>query len=159
MTNNKFNKKIWAITPTNTRFADFDECKTEEEQSCKEKILTSLINGILFNKSDVCNGDLKPPCVVQEYLPKDYTAPVDINGLNGFNFEVAFYPPLSSRSAIEFRPLKTIYTERYVLDELQLIGTVGGTFGLMIGFSFMGCIESISDFALGLIKREKRRQH
>ena len=75
-----------------------------------------------------------------------------------FSYFCLFYPPLSSHGTRENRPLKTVYTERYILDELQLIGVLGGTFGLMIGFSFMGSIESISEFAFGLLQRKKRGQ-
>ena len=50
-------------------------------------------------------------------------------------------------------PHKTVFTEHYLLDEFQLIGTIGGTLGLMIGFSFVTCITSITNFALSWIRR------
>lgn len=155
------NSQCTTITlPTNTTFIDFDECKTREEHTCKENILMSLINEML-DKNAICNGNMEPPCTAKEYKLKDISEPKYIDGnCECFHIFVSFYPPLSSHGARENRPLKTVYTERYILDELQLIGILGGTFGLMIGFSFMGSIESISEFTFGLFQKKKRgKQH
>ena len=37
-----------------------------------------------------------------------------------------------------------------MLSSLELVGTIGGTLGLMIGFSFMGSITTIAEFVIGL---------
>ena len=42
-------------------------------------------------------------------------------------------------------PVKTVFTEYYLMEWLDLIGIIGGTLGLMIGFSFMGSVTSIVD--------------
>ena len=153
------NSQCTTITlPTNTKFIDFDQCKTEEEHICKEKVLMSMVQQIQ-DKNDICNGNLEPPCTAKEYMLKDISEPKYIPGNPlGFHITIFFNPPHSSHGVRENRPLKTVYTERYILDELQVIGILGGTFGLMIGFSFMGSIESISEFAFGLIQRKKRSQ-
>ena len=50
---------------------------------------------------------------------------------------------------------KTVFTEYYILNGMELIGTVGGTLGLMIGFSFMGSIISITDWIITLYCKVK----
>ena len=141
--------------PTNRIFVDLDECKTQQESKCKENVLRSMVTEI-ERKNEICNGNMEPPCAAKEYMLKEISAPIWKSELQGFHILLFFHPPQSSHGVRENRPLKTVYTERYILDELQLIGILGGTFGLMIGFSFMGSIESISEFAFGVFQKKKR---
>ena len=53
--------------------------------------------------------------------------------------------PLSSGTYLESKPYKIVNNEYYLLDAMQIIGTIGGTLGLMTGFSFLGTIMSITD--------------
>ena len=103
----------------------------------------------LLNDHNICKGT--KPCIVKEYLPKDYK-PAIPKGDKRFHIYVYMYPPQSSHGARDRRPYKTIFKERYIFSGLQLIGTFGGTLGLMIGFSFMGSIVSISEFASEIIQ-------
>ena len=38
------------------------------------------------------------------------------------------------------------YTERYVFDVVGFVGSVGGTLGMCIGFSFIGLTSTVLDF-------------
>ena len=58
-------------------------------------------------------------------------------------------PPTSSDLTLN-SAYKTVLTEYYLLDDYALIGTIGGTLGLMIGFSFMGLITSFAEFIIGM---------
>ena len=58
--------------------------------------------------------------------------------------------PTSSNNYIAVKVYKTIITEHYVQKGLELLGTIGGKLGLMIGFSFMGTITSIVELVIGL---------
>ena len=104
----------------------------------------------LFLDDDVCKG--AKPCVVKEYFPKEVPFPAIPKGNETFYINVRMNPPASSHGVRVTRPYKTIYEEQYMFNDLQLIGTLGGTLGLMIGFSFMGSIVSISEFASELIQ-------
>ena len=68
---------------------------------------------------------------------------------NGYRFRVGFWMALSSADKSNDIH-KTIFTEYYLLDGYTLIGTVGGTLGLMIGFSFMGAITSLADLGIAI---------
>ena len=56
--------------------------------------------------------------------------------------------PNSANDHIENKPYKDVFTEYYLFNELELIGAIGGTLGLMIGFSFMGSITSITEHVI-----------
>ena len=59
------------------------------------------------------------------------------------------------------KSVKTVNTEFYILDEFQLISQIGGTLGLMIGFSFWGSFASILENVIIFIswKRQKTKPH
>ena len=44
------------------------------------------------------------------------------------------------------------YQERLVFDEVGMIGSVGGTLGMCIGFSFSGITSTILDFITSKIQ-------
>ena len=96
-------------------------------------------------------------CIVREYTAKNFKAPQDLSaeGLlgpnsNTFLFEAKMHPPSSTHGNKVSMAYKTVFTEYYILNGMELIGTVGGTLGLMIGFSFMGSIISITDWIITL---------
>ena len=145
------NRTCSSITlPTDTTFIDVEECEATEDLICKIDILEDL-----FFADDICKGT--KPCVVKEYLPKDYIMAVPKRD-EIFHCYVYMNPPRSSHGTRVIRPYKIIYKEQYIISGLQLIGTLGGTLGLMIGFSFMGSIVSISEFATGLIQFIQRNK-
>ena len=49
----------------------------------------------------------------------------------------------------------TVYQEYVVYDAIGIIGSVGGTLGLFIGFSFSGLISRLVDFCSKLFKSDK----
>ena len=99
-------------------------------------------------------------CIVREYTAKNFKAPEDLSGLlspnsNVFLFEAKMHPPSSTHGNKVSMAYKTVFTEYYILNGMELIGTVGGTLGLMIGFSFMGSIISITDWIITLYCKVK----
>ena len=75
--------------------------------------------------------------------------------MNGYMFQIWDFG--SQKSSRGFRttyknPLKTIYTE-FSLDIFEVIGIVGGTLGLMVGFSFIGFVNSITNSILLLVSK------
>ena len=88
-------------------------------------------------KQDV--GHLRP-CHILEYSGQ----PVLLRNQGGswIMFEYKFLPP----------QLKTVYKEYLIFDMVGVIGSVGGTLGMCIGFSFSGIISTISDLILNMLK-------
>ena len=130
--------------PTDTRFEDVRICN-ETEFSCRFEVYWSL----LFDNT-TCKGDTAKACVVKEYTPEDSGPQEKAEDGIDFSFAMSMQVPKSSNNYVVIKPYKTIFTEHYVLSSLQLVGTIGGTLGLMIGFSFMGSITTFAEFVIGL---------
>ena len=52
-------------------------------------------------------------------------------------------------------PFKTVNVEYLEMTLMSLIGSVGGTLGMFVGFSFMGMLESSEWFWMGTLKMMK----
>ena len=79
---------------------------------------------------------------------------------NDFEFALYINSPNSPKNGRRLsKPYKTIHTESYMLDWLQVIGTIGGTLGLMIGFSFVGCITWTAKSIFSIKYRFGRTKH
>ena len=138
------NGKLCSIItlPTTAKFKDMElnECNQTAEKRCCKKALDSLV------EKDVC---ATKACLVREYKTKDYAPPEKfLDSATGFFFQVYMTHPNSANDHIENKPYKDIFTEYYLFNELELIGAIGGTLGLMIGFSFMGSITSITEHVI-----------
>ena len=63
------------------------------------------------------------------------------------NFNMKFMDELSSMVHINFEnPKVTVFTKDSKLTKEYLIGNIGGTFGVFIGFSFVGLLDSFIVF-------------
>ena len=89
------------------------------------------------------------PCEILEYAGnKDYVGKADYFSKpnNTFRLNYKFTPP----------GVRHIFKERLVFDTVNMIGSVGGTMGLCIGFSFSGIIWNILDFLKAQILEQFR---
>ena len=50
----------------------------------------------------------------------------------------------------------TVYQEYVVYDAIGIIGSVGGTLGLFIGFSFSGLISGLIEFCSKVVKSDNK---
>ena len=142
--------------PTSVRFVDFNECNSTDyvDMVCKHNALYFLLDS-----NDICKSDKGMPCQAKEYKWQEYHPPVLSKGNSSFSFHVIMNSATSSIGRTS-RPLKTVYNEKYAMDWLQLIGTIGGTLGMMTGFSFMGSVTSITEFVtLLLFKWRSKKQN
>ena len=64
---------------------------------------------------------------------------------NKFGFQYQFEVPKSTKDHMSRKPFKIIKKEYLILNEMSLIGNVGGTLGMFVGFSFIGTIEWLLD--------------
>ena len=86
---------------------------------------------------------LKKTCVIRQYSAEVVDKKIVLEWLNGFNFQLRLKSPASTNGHRLLKPYKTIRKEYYIMDIFQLIGSIGGTLGPMIGFSFIGSLTSI----------------
>ena len=100
-----------------------------KESNCNLQALRDLIQNITIN------DDHLETCFTTQYMGKityDHTA-------NNYKDAKIFY-----KFAL---PLKAKVSEEYLItDTIKLIGTVGGTLGLFIGFSINNVVYNIMDF-------------
>ena len=102
---------------------------------------TEEFDNIWRNASDQCNINV---CATLEYFGEGVTYE-KYHG-NNINFKYEF--PSNST---------TVYEEYLVYDAINTIGSVGGTLGMCIGFSFTGLISSminILEYAIFIVKRK-----
>ena len=64
--------------------------------------------------------------------------------------------PESTRTGRDHIPYKTVFKEYFVLSWAKLVGNIGGTLGLLIGFSFLGSFEWILIISGKLCKKVDR---
>ena len=141
--------------PSDTRDADYQQCNSTDSELCQDRFWS------LFVDEDICKG---AKCFVSEYTAFDDLAPQKIHELNGLVFHIfEMGSPISTGGERVGRasPYKTVNTEFYILDAYQLIGQIGGTLGLMIGFSFLGSVVSIMESAIIFASwlRQKSKRH
>ena len=70
--------------------------------------------------------------------------------------EYKFSVPLFMEDHRPEEPFKTVMTEYFVTTGLSLVGNVGGTLGMFIGFSFLGTAEWLLNVAEAVIKEMKK---
>ena len=74
---------------------------------------------------------------------------------NGIYFEYSFGFPHSTPVVRSYEPFKTIKKEYLIISWMSLLGNVGGTLGMFIGFSFITTSELAIDAGLSLWKNSK----
>ena len=100
-------------------------CETETEQDCSY---------FYFN---IYEANCSKPCSIVQYTGRvDYWEENNSNLENSsFTFYLRFTPPLTS----------TVYQEYIIYDIFGMIGSVGGTLGIFIGFSCSSLLYFITD--------------
>ena len=140
---------------SDARDTDYRRCNSTDFEICQKRFRSLLAD------EEICKGGAK--CLVREYTATDSIAPntfLDFDGFTQFMIHKIGSPKSSGGKRV-FKPCKTVNTEFYILDEFQLIGQIGGTLGLMIGFSFLGSFHSIMEniIIFASWQREKCKHH
>ena len=113
-------------------------CDNDVDYYCFDKILSDMKKETL--KSNYC----KKICNATEFktIP-DLERPLDGpgSGSDAIVISVKFGFPDSSIDVRPSEPFKTIKTEYLVVSWMSLLGNVGGTLGIFVGFSMTGASE------------------
>ena len=114
------------IGPAVSNYTNF-QCENEYQDD-------SALNQ--FYNSDFYNSNCPKPCSIIQYTGKlDYWDSWDREPNDSiFTLYIRFAPPLAT----------TVYEEYLIYDIFGMIGSVGGTLGIFIGFSFSGMLSFIT---------------
>ena len=117
--------------PTLTKFNDLPECDNAELATCKSNALIAL-----HNSEEVCKQDVEKFGIIKEFkIQEKYIYNYHENILG---FRILMYAPESPDHGLRISKLyKEVFTETPLIDSFQFIGTIGGTLGMMVGFSFL----------------------
>ena len=114
-------------------------CETKEEILC-------FLNRKSYIVSELKSGTSCKPC--SKY---DYSGTLQFESEN-INDSYLYYKRLNYQ--FDYPQVLTIYQEYLIYDGIGMIGSVGGTLGMFIGFSFSNVISTILNFLSNLnIKR------
>ena len=87
---------------------------------------------------------------------KQYTATVDIGKVKKYNHQGKQLLADSIMFSLAFKSnVRNIYEEILVFDDNGLIGSLGGSLGLFVGFSFFGCVATFLDVILDKVVQWK----
>ena len=83
---------------------------------------------------------------------KQYSATIKNDVLGTDELEKYFENKMNVQFMIKLASKKrNVFEEVLIFDEIGLVGSLGGSFGLFVGFSFFGCITPILDSAFNKV--------
>ena len=125
-------------------------CKTEEEKKCYQNVLMEL-------KTDQDKHCLKL-CQVKEFKTNRYITNLNKGVLAPYlhGLDIKFVLPKSVTDHRSEKVYKIVKKEYLVVPWTTLVGNVGGTLGMFIGFSFVGFSDWILRYASKLLKFIKK---
>ena len=121
-------------------------CKNNLEKACYANVLKQLMS----NQENYC----KRLCFVKEYKFALKEAPGLTEKSNDFVLNYKFASPPASRNLRSWMPVKTVKREYLVVTFKSLVGSIGGTLGMFVGFSFIGTAEKLIEYLLKLLERK-----
>ena len=108
-------------------------CNTKESWMCAYNAINPAYNAYIKN-------DYPKTCTILQYSG-NVESHQNTTSSYATQFMYSFSPPITTK----------VYEEYLIYDGLGLIGSVGGTLGMCVGFSFSSVINSIVSF-ISLIK-------
>ena len=101
-------------------------------------------------EDEICNGGP----AVWDPMPSlfDCEKPCKIITYTGSVVEYSYYNSTTDEASFWFEagPIKTVGKELLVYDTNDMIGSIGGSLGLYLGFSFFGIVSTIIDKLLDI---------
>ena len=105
---------------------------------CNETMRNNVMDfwPALHESADKCTNNKHRLCVTLDYTEKETSSSQLDHGTYHGTFLFGLSYEISSNST-------RIYDEYYIYDGINVVGSVGGTLGMCIGFSFSGLISSL----------------
>ena len=113
--------------------SDLPICQTEEKAKCTNHTLSRLMETTKAEK----------PCTILQYTG---STQISTSGTNMADFWYRFYSQ---------EPHVDVKEEYLILDFVAMVGSVGGTLGMCIGFSFSNCFVIVTNQFGQMIRRLK----
>ena len=116
-------------------------CQNMQQQACAHSIIEYL-------EKDM-RSHCKKTARVKEFKAIRFGCArnISIDPPNSYVLEYMLQLPPSSKNHMSKELFKTVKREYFIVDTMSLVGNVGGTLGMFIGFSFFG----ISDWMFNII--------
>ena len=128
-------------------------CHNETHRSCYHEIIEHL----KLDHEKHCKKTQNGKEFEIEWLNQGRNTTNDLKPNSKFRIiEYKFSVPLFILDHRSEEPFKTVMTEYYVTTGLSLVGNIGGTLGMFIGFSFLGTAEWLLNVAETVIKGLKK---
>ena len=129
-------------------------CSQDIEKWCYQRVLERL----MLDQTELSTRT----CKVKEFKIKP--KPISKNTVDGnlvvwIKFERAEEEIANAREWLTTRTFKTVKREQYVISTFSLIGNIGGTLGMFVGFSFLSTSEwimNVIETLLGHFRSRKR---
>ena len=110
----------------------------DSDMKCGQEALMKLEFG---------DRECQKSCMVKEFEATMKRTPAEGDRRKEIRFEYKFGLPRSMRDGSFRQPFKYVKTEYFITDFMTLVGTVGGTLGMFVGFSIIGSLESVIELA------------
>ena len=137
--------------PTSEHIRQFPPCDLSKhgQSDCNYRVLMDLF------KRD-CRGKHEVSCKIKEFEVIDDEKDEEPKDLGNFLFSYSFGRKMLSvrgeriAGQKQGNVYKTVHHQYYIYTSFALVGNIGGTLGLLIGFSFSGSITWVIDVAIRL---------
>ena len=138
---NKCDDPCTSFTLPNLDYQLCNYTENKERAHCSCRIFWDLYEGDKCRKEKLCE--------VQQYFVDKSDSRLH-GSPDAFHFSLEYGRPNSLDGYRENRPIKTVHKETPVWGPFQLLGNIGGTMGMFVGFSFSGCIVWIINLTFKL---------
>ena len=117
-------------------------CKEKHEIKCFTKCLKKIIDELIED------GPCRKSCNILEFIGKTVVEGEDVPEMN-LNHATQFSYSIKA-------PATMVVNEEYLIYDLEgLVGSVGGTLGMFIGFSFINVIKDVLNYLKQLLEKKK----
>ena len=130
----------------------------EKYSMCSDNQTRLCFESVLFDIERDQQKYCRKTCEVKEFIVRQSHRNPDCKEegpvhKNQFVLEYDFEVPKATRDMLSRNPYKTLKTERLVTSGITLVGNVGGTLGMFVGFSFIATSEWLAIVFTGFLTR------